>query len=115
MSFAPAALAVLIASVTMLPAPRPEPARPARNRIPATTGAALGVLIVVANGDRQRRNTCLPAILVCPNDAPCLACPYTGRAGDDPPDPAVLLKWLATVRVANTRRRYQQVHDLRSA
>ena len=82
MSFAPAALAVLIASVTMLPAPRPEPARPARNRIPATTGAALGVLIVVANGDRPRRSTCLPAILVCPNDAPCLACPYTGRSSE---------------------------------
>src|SRR6478609_6364146 len=69
MSVAPAALAMLTASVTMLAAPRPEPARPARNRIPATTGADLAVLIVVSNGDRPRRSTCLPAILVCPNDA----------------------------------------------
>lgn len=34
MFVAPAAFAVFIASVTMLPAPRPDPARPARNRIP---------------------------------------------------------------------------------
>jgi hypothetical protein len=38
---APAALAVLIASVTMLAAPLAEPARPARMRTPATTGAAV--------------------------------------------------------------------------
>jgi len=37
-------LAVLIASVIMLAAPRDEPARPARNRTPATTGAAVSVL-----------------------------------------------------------------------
>ena len=41
-SFAPAAFAVLMASVTMLAAPLPEPAFPARSRIPATTGAAVG-------------------------------------------------------------------------
>ena len=42
------------------------PARPARSRIPAITGAACSVLIVVASGDRPLRSTCLPAILVCP-------------------------------------------------
>jgi hypothetical protein len=66
---------VLIASVTMLPAPRPEPALPARNRIPATIGAARSVLIVVASGDRPLRSTWRDAILVCPKLAPCLACP----------------------------------------
>jgi hypothetical protein len=40
---APAVMAVLIASVTMLAAPRDEPARPARSRTPASTGAATGV------------------------------------------------------------------------
>jgi len=34
-------------------------------------------------------------------------------AGDDPPDPAVLLQWPDSVRVGNTRRRYQQIADLR--
>jgi transposase-like protein len=33
-------------------------------------------------------------------------------AGDDPPDPAVLLQWPDSVRVGNTRRRYQQIADL---
>ena len=60
----------------------PEPAFPARSRIPAITGAAVRVLIVVANGDRPLRSTCLPAILVCPKLAPCLACPYTGRSSE---------------------------------
>src|SRR5512147_563623 len=55
--FAPAATAVLIASVTMDAAPRDEPARPARNRTPASTGAAFGVEIVTASGDRPRRST----------------------------------------------------------
>jgi transposase len=32
---------------------------------------------------------------------------------EDPPDPAVLLQWPDTTLAANTRRRYQQVHDLR--
>src|SRR6188508_3768865 len=82
MFVAPAAFAVLTASVTMLPAPRPEPARPALSRIPEITGAAVGVLIVVTNGDKPFRRTCLPAILVCPNEAPCFACPYTGRSSE---------------------------------
>jgi len=34
-------------------------------------------------------------------------------ATDDPPDSAVLLQWPDTTLAANTRRRYQQVHDLR--
>jgi len=77
---APAALAVVIASVTMLAAPLAEPARPARSRTPATSGAAVGVQMVTASGDRPRRRIVLPAIFVWPNDAPCLACPYTGRS-----------------------------------
>jgi hypothetical protein len=59
--------------VTMVAAPLPEPALPARSRIPATTGAAIGVLIVVTNGERPLRRTCLPETLVCPKLAPCLA------------------------------------------
>ena len=35
--------------------------------------------MVVASGDRPRRSTCRPAILVCPKLAPCLAWPNTGR------------------------------------
>jgi hypothetical protein len=72
-------MAVLIASVTMLVAPLAEPARPARSRTPASTGAAVSVLMVTARGDKPRRRTFLPAIFVWPNDAPCLALPYTGR------------------------------------
>lgn len=34
-------------------------------------------------------------------------------ATDDPSDPTVLLQWPETTLAANTRRRYQQVHDLR--
>jgi transposase len=34
-------------------------------------------------------------------------------AGDDPADPAVMLQWPDSVRVGNTRRRYQQIADLR--
>src|SRR6266508_6260396 len=72
---APAPRAVLIASVTMLAAPRAEPARPARSRTPASTGAACSVHRVTARGDRPRRRMLLPAIFVWPNEAPCLACP----------------------------------------
>jgi len=32
-------------------------------------------LIVVTNGESPLRRICFPAILVCPYDAPCLACP----------------------------------------
>lgn len=73
---------VRIASRTMLAAPFPEPDRPARNPILAMTGAALSVLIVVANGDNPRPSTCLPAIFVCPNEAPHLAWPKTGRSNE---------------------------------
>jgi len=44
----------------------PDPARPARSRIPATTGAPSLVLIVVISGDKPLRRICLPAIFVCP-------------------------------------------------
>src|ERR1700739_4548271 len=47
----PAARAVAIAWATILPAPLPEPLRPARSRIPAITGAHRSVLIVAANGE----------------------------------------------------------------
>jgi len=63
---APAARAVRIASVTIDAAPLPDPARPARSRIPAITGAPVSVEMVVASGDRPLRSTCRPAILVCP-------------------------------------------------
>ena len=48
---APAARAVLIASGTIDAAPLPEPALPARSRIPAITGAP----VAVADRGRQRR------------------------------------------------------------
>lgn len=63
---APQARAVAMAWATIRPAPLPEPVLPARSRIPAITGAAPGVLIVVANGDRPLRRTCFPATFVCP-------------------------------------------------
>src|SRR5437762_10908169 len=65
---APASLAVLIASVTMLAAPLADPARPARSRTPASTGAAVLVQMVTASGDRPRRRMALPAIFVWPNE-----------------------------------------------
>jgi hypothetical protein len=64
---------VLIASVSTLAEARDEPACPARSRTAATTGAAVGVVIVTAGGDNPRRRTVLPAIFVWPNEAPCLA------------------------------------------
>lgn len=51
---------------TIRAAPLPEPDLPARNRIPAITGAAVAVLMVGASGESPLRSTCLPAILVCP-------------------------------------------------
>jgi hypothetical protein len=73
------ARAVRIASATIEAAFLPEPVLPARSRIPATTGAPWSVEMVVTSGDKPRRSTCLPEILVCPKLAPCLACPNTGR------------------------------------
>jgi hypothetical protein len=52
---------------------------PERNPISAITGAEDGVDRAVIKGDKPRRNKDLPAILACPNDAPCLLRPYTGR------------------------------------
>ena len=79
---APAARAVEIASRTIEAAPFPDPVFPPRSRMPASTGAEWRVLIVVANGERPLRSTCFPEILVCPNPAPCLAWPYTGRTSE---------------------------------
>ena len=61
-----------MASLTIESAPRPELALPARSRIPAITGAVVGVLIVVANGERPLRSITRPAILAWPKLAPCL-------------------------------------------
>ena len=58
--------AVAIASRTIEAAPRPEPARPARSRMPATTGAPCSVLRVVTSGERPLRSTCGPPVFVSP-------------------------------------------------
>jgi hypothetical protein len=54
---APTARATAIASRSLETAPRPDPALPARSRIPASTGAPSVVLNVVASGDRPRRSS----------------------------------------------------------
>ena len=71
----PAARAVPIASAIIEAAPRAEAALPPRSRVAAITGAASGVQIVAASTFRPRTSRLLPWILVCPNPAPCLACP----------------------------------------
>jgi hypothetical protein len=75
----PVGRAQIPASVTMLSAPFPEPALPARSLIPAITGADVPVEIAVTSGDKPLRSTCRFAIFVCPNDAPCLACLSTAE------------------------------------
>ena len=71
----PAWRAVLIASAASDAAPRAEFALPPRSRVAAITGAASGVEITAASAFRPRTVRLLPWILVCPNPAPCLACP----------------------------------------
>ena len=66
---------MVAASVIIDAAPRAEEAFPPRSRVPAITGAASGVQIVVASTFRPRTSRPLPPILVNPNAAPCLACP----------------------------------------
>jgi hypothetical protein len=66
---------VLIAWATVRPAPLPELARPARSRIPAITGAAPAVLIVVASGERPLRRICFPAIFGMPVGGALLGMP----------------------------------------
>jgi hypothetical protein len=51
---APAARAVVMASATKLAAPLAEPALPRRNRVPAITGAAIGVETVASKGCNPR-------------------------------------------------------------
>ena len=46
-------------------------------RVAAITGAASGVLTVAASAFSPRISKLFPWILVCPNAAPCLRCPYT--------------------------------------
>ena len=64
--------------------PRPCRSRPSRRAAGSRRSPAhrASVLIVVTSGDRPRRSTCLPAILVCPKLAPCLPCPNTGRSSE---------------------------------
>src|SRR6516164_1340984 len=71
----PAARAVPSASAVNDAAPRAVFALPPRSRVPASTGAACGVLIVAASALSPRTSTVLPEILVCPNATPCLWCP----------------------------------------
>ena len=71
----PADRAVPSASAAKLAAPRAVFALPPRSRVPASTGAACGVLIAAASAFSPRTSTVFPEILVCPNAAPCLACP----------------------------------------
>jgi hypothetical protein len=71
----PAARAVATVSVIIDAAPRAELAFPPRSRVAAITGAASGVQIVPASTFRPRTSRPLPWIFVCPNAAPCLACP----------------------------------------
>jgi hypothetical protein len=51
---APAARAVVMASATKLAAPLAEPALPRRSRVPAITGAAIGVDSVASRGCNPR-------------------------------------------------------------
>ena len=69
------ARAVVIACLSWRAAPRPEPVLPPRSHASAITGAAVGVDSVVISGDSPLRSSARPAILACPNEAPCLWCP----------------------------------------
>ena len=71
----PQSRAAPIACTARLAAPRAEAAFPPRSLVAAITGAAIGVLITAASAFRPRTSTDFPWILVCPNFAPCLACP----------------------------------------
>ena len=71
----PQSRAVPMARAARLAAPRAEAAFPPRSRVAAITGAAIGVLMVAASAFRPRTSTDFPWIFVCPNLAPCLACP----------------------------------------
>jgi hypothetical protein len=48
---------------------------PERSHASAITGAAAGVDSVVISGDNPLRSSARPAILACPNEAPCFWCP----------------------------------------
>src|SRR6266851_8472031 len=72
----PASRAAPSAAAVNEAAPRAVFALPPRSRVPASTGAACGVLIVAASAFSPRTSTVLPEILVWPNAAPCLLCPY---------------------------------------
>ena len=69
------ARAVVTACLSWRAAPRPEPVLPLRSHASAITGAAVGTDSVVINGDSPLRSSARPAILACPNEAPCLWCP----------------------------------------
>ena len=69
------ARAVAMACLSWRAAPRPEPVLPLRSHASAITGAAVAVDSVVTSGDRPLRSSARPAILACPNEAPCFWCP----------------------------------------
>ena len=69
------ARAVVMACLTCRAAPRPEPVLPLRSHASAITGAAVGIDSVVISGDSPLRSSARPAILACPNEAPCFWCP----------------------------------------
>jgi len=71
----PQARAVPMASAARLAAPRPDAALPPRRRAAAITGADSGVLTTAASAFSPLTSTDFPWIFVCPNFAPCLACP----------------------------------------
>ena len=73
----PQARAVRTAATAKLAAPRTEAALPPRSLVAAITGAASGVLTVAASAFSPRTASCLPAIFVYPNRAPCLRYPWT--------------------------------------
>src|SRR4029077_16226283 len=81
-AIAPHSRAVPMAALTCQAAARPEPALPLRSRASAITGAARSVDRVVICGDRPSRSSARLAILACPNEAPCLRCPSTGRPSE---------------------------------
>jgi hypothetical protein len=74
MPLAPHARAVVTACLTWRAAPRPEPVLPPRSHASAITCAAVGTDSVVTNGDSPLRSSARPAILACPNEAPCFWC-----------------------------------------
>src|SRR6202171_5764223 len=102
---APHLRVVVMACLTCRAAARPEPALPLRSRASAITGAAVAVEIVVICGDRPRRSSARPAILACPNEAPCLGRRDTGlSSGSIPPNARCSMSASSGTRAASVTR-----------